>query len=54
MSAFVIGNFLIYSIINAITPGPGNILALNTVSNYGLKKGSPLFAGIFVQYLFMV
>ena len=50
MSAFVIGNFLIYSIINAITPGPGNILALNTVSNYGLKKGSPLFAGIFVGY----
>ena len=50
MSAFVIGNFLIYSIINAITPGPGNILALNTVTNYGLKKGKPLFAGIFVGY----
>lgn len=50
MSAFVVGNFLIYSIINAITPGPGNILALNTVTNYGLKKGKPLFAGIFVGY----
>ncbi|MDE5984149.1 MAG: LysE family transporter [Eubacterium sp.] len=50
MSAFVVGNFLIYSIINAITPGPGNILALNTVSNYGLKRGKPLFAGIFVGY----
>lgn len=50
MPYYVIGNFFIYSIINAITPGPGNILALNTVTNYGLKKGRPLFAGIFSGY----
>lgn len=50
MSAFVIGNFLLYSVINAFTPGPGNILALNTVANYGLKKGKPLFMGIFTGY----
>lgn len=50
MSAFVIGNFLIYSVINAFTPGPGNILALNTVANYGPKKGKPLFMGIFTGY----
>ena len=32
------------------TPGPGNILALNTVTNYGYKKGRPLFLGIFAGY----
>lgn len=50
MPYYVIGNFFVYSIINAITPGPGNILALNTVTNYGLKRGRPLFAGIFAGY----
>lgn len=50
MPAYVIGNFLIYCVINAFTPGPGNILALNTVTNYGWKKGKPLFFGIFAGY----
>jgi len=50
MSAYVIGNFFIYCIINAFTLGPGNILALNTVTNYGCKKGKPLFLGIFAGY----
>ncbi|MDE6389638.1 MAG: LysE family transporter [Lachnospiraceae bacterium] len=50
MSGYVLGNFFIYSAINAFTPGPGNILALNTVTNYGYKKGRPLFGGIFAGY----
>ena len=50
MPGYVIGNFFIYSVINAFTPGPGNILALNTVTNYGWKKGAPLFLGIFSGY----
>ncbi len=50
MPGYVIGNFLVYSVINAFTPGPGNILALNTVTNYGWKKGKPLFLGIFAGY----
>lgn len=50
MSGYVIGNFFVYSVINAFTPGPGNILALNTVTNYGWKKGRPLFLGIFAGY----
>lgn len=50
MPSYVIGNFFIYAIINAFTPGPGNILALNTVTNYGYKKGRPLFYGIFTGY----
>ena len=40
MPMAVLSNFLIYCIINAFTPGPGNILALNTVTNYGYKKGN--------------
>ena len=50
MTAFVIGNFLLYCLINAFTPGPGNILALNTVTNYGWRKGKKLFFGIFAGY----
>jgi len=42
--------FLIYVLINAFTPGPGNILALNTMSNYGCEKGKILFFGIFAGY----
>ncbi len=50
MPGYVLGNFFIYAVINAFTPGPGNILALNTVTNYGYKKGKPLFWGIFAGY----
>ena len=50
MPAYEIGNFVLYCVINAFTPGPGNILALNTVTNYGWKKGRPLFFGIFTGY----
>ncbi len=50
MPAYVIGNFFVYCLINAFTPGPGNILALNTVTNYGFKRGKPLFCGIFTGY----
>ena len=50
MPKVVLSNFLIYCVINAFTPGPGNILALNTVTNYGYKKGKPLFFGIFTGY----
>lgn len=50
MPAYVIGNFLLYCVINAFTPGPGNILALNTVNSYGWERGKPLFLGIFAGY----
>ena len=50
MPSYVLGNFFIYSVINAFTPGPGNILALNTVTNYRYKKGRPLYWGIFAGY----
>lgn len=50
MAGYVLANFLIYAGVNAFTPGPGNILALNTVTNYGWGKGKPLFFGIFAGY----
>lgn len=50
MLGYVLTNFIVYAIVNAFTPGPGNILALNTVTNYGWKKGKPLFFGIFTGY----
>lgn len=50
MPGYMIGNFFVYAIVNAFTPGPGNVLALNTVTSYGIKKGVPLFLGIFTGY----
>ncbi len=46
----LIYNFFAYSIVNAFTPGPGNILALNTITSYGWTKGRPLIWGIFAGY----
>lgn len=45
-----IGGFLVYSFVNAFTPGPGNILAMSTAANYGLNRGKHLFIGIFCGY----
>lgn len=50
MSGYALANFFLYAVVNAFTPGPGNILALNTVTNYGWKKGCRLFFGIFAGY----
>lgn len=50
MTKSVIISFLVYAIINAFTPGPGNILVLNTATNYGWKKGKRLFFGVFTGY----
>ena len=46
MPGYVLGNFFIYSVINAFTPGPGNILALNTVTNYGYKVSAKYPDGV--------
>lgn len=50
MNEPLIYGFFTYSIINAITSGPGNLLALNTMTNYGWKKGKSLIWGIFFGY----
>lgn len=53
MGVQVLFSFVIYAIINAFTPGPGNILALNTMTNYGWQRGKPLYFGIFAGYFFI-
>ena len=53
MGVQILFSFVIYALINAFTPGPGNILALNTMTNYGWKRGKPLFFGIFTGYFFV-
>lgn len=50
MNIQVIIAFLVYAIINAFTPGPGNILALNIMSSYGWKRGKKFLFAIFVGY----
>ena len=52
MGVQIVFSFVIYVIINAFTPGPGNILALNTMTNYGWKRGKPLFLGS-LQVIFL-
>lgn len=39
-------SFLLYAFSTAITPGPNNIMTLNTVSRFGLKKSFKMLAGI--------
>ncbi len=50
MLGYAIGNFFVYSAIDAFTPGPGNILVLNTATNHGWEKGKPLLFGVFTGY----
>ena len=50
MPAYAFASFFVYCLVNCFTPGPGNILALNTVTTYGCKKGRPLILGIFAGY----
>lgn len=53
MGIQAVSAFVIYALINAFTPGPGNILALNTMTNYGWVKGKRLYFGIFIGYFFV-
>lgn len=39
-----------YMAVCSFTPGPGNILALNTTSQYGWKNSKPLILGICAGY----
>lgn len=50
MGIQALSSFIIYAIINAFTPGPGNLLALNTSVRVGWKKGKNLLWGIFAGY----
>lgn len=47
---FSVSGFLSYCFINAFTPGPGNLLALNTMVRYGFRRSRLLLFGIFLGY----
>jgi cysteine/O-acetylserine efflux protein len=43
-------SFLSYTIVTALTPGPNNILALNSTVNLGLKQSRKLLLGIYTGF----
>jgi cysteine/O-acetylserine efflux protein len=50
MSISVFGTMLGYMLVCSFTPGPGNILALNTTTQFGWQKGKRLIFGICAGY----
>ncbi len=51
MTISILGTLSCYMIISSFTPGPGNILAMNTTTRFGWKKGKKLILGICCGYL---
>ena len=51
MTTSIFGTLSCYMIISSFTPGPGNILAMNTTTCFGWKKGKKLILGICCGYL---
>lgn len=50
MTLSMLGTLSCYMFINSFTPGPGNVLAMNTTSCFGWKKGKKLILGICCGY----
>lgn len=50
MSISVFWTMLGYMLVCSFTPGPGNILALNTTTQFGWQKGKRLILGICAGY----
>lgn len=50
MTEAAFGSLLGYMLVCSFTPGPGNILALNTTSTYGWKRSRLLILGICLGY----
>lgn len=46
----ILGTLSCYMLVSSFTPGPGNILAMNTTSRFGWNKGKPLIFGICCGY----
>ena len=51
MLSEVLLSFLPYAFVTGFTPGPNNILALNTISNNGWKKGKSVVIGISMGFI---
>ena len=50
MTSATFTSLLGYMLVCSFTPGPGNILALNTTSTYGWKRSRSLILGICLGY----
>lgn len=50
MPLSILGALSSYMFVSSFTPGPGNILAMNTTSRFGWHKGKPLVLGICCGY----
>lgn len=46
--------FISYAIATAYTPGPNNILSLNTTTTYGFRQSNPLRIGIGVGFTILI
>ena len=51
MTLSILGTLSCYMMISSFTPGPGNILAMNTTTRFGWEKGKKLILGICCGYL---
>ncbi len=50
----VLISFLLYAFSTAITPGPNNLMTLNTVSRFGLKRSFKMLLGILTGILIIL
>lgn len=50
MSISFLSSVFGYMVVSSYTPGPGNLLALNTTTTYGWKKGKTLIKGLCCGY----
>lgn len=51
MPASVLSAFLTFTFITAFTPGPNNILALNSGSRLGFRRSAPVLSGMCAGFL---
>lgn len=51
MTVSILGTLSCYMLISSFTPGPGNLLAMNTTTRFGWRKGKNLIFGICCGYL---
>ena len=50
MSPTLFAGFLVFSIVNSITPGPNNLLMMASGSVFGLKRTLPHIAGVILGF----
>lgn len=54
MTSAIISAFLTYTLITALTPGPNNILALNSVNQHGFGRSTRVLLGMSAGFLILM